>query len=355
MHKLLLFFLLISLVAFTGCRKNTDTLRGLADWQLTSEFPAQNVIDNVLVDNNMYVIQEKKLSLWRPDGSVKEMPHDLSGDNLVVACADYFVKVGLITNTHLEFFPLRNPGYPNVKSFKFSGADFGLGGNVFLTGFRGVYALNNQNKFLLAPYFNDGSGSALLLFEVNMSNTGLDIDSVRFKRLNIPAYQSVRYTYPVGDGFLVSTVSNNKNTAYWVDSNGNVQEFSKEVFTQMVQVEGIYYANTFDNGLYKSEDEGVTWTRIAPNASSFSRLFSYIGSTPKRTLIQNKEVNFLTYDILLAAHNSNGILESTRLDREGVNDEPILNLNEWRGQVYAFTPNGIFTRSISDFFTPAFY
>jgi hypothetical protein len=305
----------------------------------------------VLVGDNMYVLQEKNLSLLRPDGSVKNMPHDLSGDNIVRSCPDYFVKAGIGNNASIEFFPLRNPNYPNVKSFKFSMADLGLGENSLFGSYRQALAINHKNQLLVTTFFKDKNGSVLLLFDVKMSNNGSgDIENVSFRRISVPPSITFTFVYALGDRFL--TTSSLQGITYSVDASGNAQEISKEVFRSLVQIEGTYYAETF-NGLLKSEDAGISWAEVTRTASSFSTLFNFISSTPRQTLIQNKDVLFYTFDMYLAAHNSSGILESTRLDKVGLNDTGILNVNEWRGRVYLFTPDGIFTRSLSDFFTPA--
>lgn len=351
MRKPLLLLLIILVVALMGCRKTTDPLRSIPNWEPVSELPAQNIIGNILVDNNMYVLQEKSLSLWRPDGSVKNMPHDLSGENIVRLCPDYFVKVGLEQNDIIEFFPLRNPDYPNVKSFKFSTADLGLGDNSFFATYLQAFAINNKNQLLVTTFFKDKNGSVLLLFDVKMSNNGSgDIEKVSFKRINVSAAITFTFNYAFGDKFLASSFL--QDITYSVDASGNVQELMKNAFTLMIQVEGTYYAETL-NGLFKSEDAGISWTFVARNPSSFSYLFDYIALTPRQTLIQNKDVLFRSFDIHLAAHNSSGILESTRLDKDSLNENDLLALHEWRGKVYAITQSGIFTRSLSDFFTPA--
>ncbi len=349
-HKLL--FLLIALMAaLTNCRKTADTSNGLADWAAVSELPAQNILSNILIDNKMYVLQEKTMSLWSPDGSVKNMPHDLSGDNIILTCSDYFVKIGVGQNARIEFFPLRNPNYPNVKSFRFTMADLGLDLNSFWGSYQQAFAINDKNQLLATSYFSDKNGSVLLFFEVKMSNNDdAVIESVSFKRVNVPANITFVYLYAIGDKFLAT--SSLQEITYSVDTSGNANTLTNEVFRSLVQIEGIYYADTF-NGLFTSKDEGVSWTLVARNASSFSSLFSFISTTPRQTKIQNEDVLFWPFDMYQAAHNSSGRLESSRLDKVGLNDTGVLNVNEWRGRVYVFTPDGIFTRSPSDFFTPA--
>jgi len=135
-----------------------------------------------------------------------------------------------------------------------------------------------------------------------------------------------------------------------IDGSGNIVTVVPYGILQVLPVGDAMFAY----GHLTSTDQGNTWSVIPGNTNSIRALnpgldFLYI--MQGYTTIDGRRVMHTAYTIHAIDQTPAGTLDRTDLDLSGLDGNTILNLHEWQGQVFAVTQTGVYTRSVSDFFT----
>ncbi len=319
----------------------------IKDYERVTSLPDKNIINSTLEHNRLYIMHDQTVSILETDGSQTDLNFEGSNQVLCPMNPDFFVCASWGVNNELRFYSTKNPVPPHVKSFV--PKDLGLTEIALFPSHFGCSAVNDRHQCLIVAHLNeDYTESALFLFEVKMSPDGL-IDYVTYKPVTLPFKYRATFVSAVGSSFIVS---DHVGATLLVNSNGHAQKVWDTKITDVLPIGDAYYGDTY-NGIVKSEDMGLNWKDVTNTIANWQTGGLYLWDMrPQLANIDGHYVMFSNklHEVRQGANNS---LDNGELDRAGLGETYILNVHEWQGKVFVVTRTGIFTRSLSDFFTPA--
>jgi hypothetical protein len=344
-YAMRLYTILLALLLLSGCRKQmTDT--SPKDYERTSLLPGKNIISSVLDDNRLYVMYDHTVSIIETNGTQTDLSFEGSNGLLFHMNADFFATAEWKINGKLRFYPTKNPANPNVRSF--TTKDLGLPETAVFPNYLGCSAVNDRRQCLVIAHLNeDLTESALFLFEVKMTHDGL-IDQVTYKPVTLPFKYKATFVSAIGSSFIVSGYH---SPTLLIDSNGHAQKVWDSMISDVLPIFDGYYGD-IENGIVKSEDSGLNWQDVTNTVVRWQTGGLYIWEQEPRLAIIDGHYVMFSIDLYEVRQGPGDSFESGELDKTGLNAH-ILNICEWQGKVFVVTRAGIFTRSISDFFTPA--
>jgi len=347
-------FCCLALCFFPNCKKE-PVQSAPVPWKAAPGFLYHNRIafNSAIWDDQLYVLTENALCTVKPDGNVSwyayhnektEFQSTLNRDFFVVTQHDPDVLI---------FIPSANPEEAGAKRIRINMSDLGADITGFAHNFSNASFSDNGAGQVLANFRTTSDRQALFLFDVKMKkNDFWEVDEVRFKRINLP--ESYVYTgiCVVNDQFLVRCIPDlSQQSTLLIDTTGNVAVVASELgLFPVLPIGDTLFAHE-GNATYLSTNQGNSWVALQGHHPGLDFLFVMEG----HTTIDSRLIMHSSFGIYQIERSAEGKISQTELDLAGLEGNTILNLHEWRGQVFAVTLTGVYSRSVQDFFTKRQY
>ncbi len=339
---------------YLACRTSDPEPPAPEPWKEVPAFTYffRNAISSGVWDDQLYVLTEYTLSEVQPDGSALHRSLPYRARVPLPLTRDYLVLYQALPGG-LLFVPTERPDAdPEDRVFlSFDSLGYGNANTMEQHLSKLNVAVNSKGQLLL-PLKNEREEEALFLFNVQLSVDRQRVEEVRFQKIeDYPDFAHTSSVQLMGDDFLVGLVSQ-QGYSFKVYPDGQTQKVSEDPIYKVYPATDKWYAWGSPGGNYFSEDDGETWTWVADSPVSFG--------IPDITIMQgystfsNRRVTWNSFNLYeLTERTDQPGFRYRRLNVEGLSGHILLELREWRGNVYAITPSGVFSRTIEDFFTEA--
>ncbi len=336
-------------LSFFNC-KQEPVQPAPAPWKAAPGFLYNNRIafNSAIWDDQLYVLTENFLGTVKPDGNISRYAYHNEKIEFQSTLNRDFFAVTEHDPDVLIFIPSANPNEAGAKRIRINMSDLGPDIAGFGYTFDNLNFKGNGAGQVLTDFRTTSGRSALFLFDIKMKkNTFWEVDEVRIKRINLPEYYGYTGTSVIGDKFLTRIIDGLDGVGtLLIDATGNVTMVEPEI--------GLYPVLPIGDTLYAekyiSTNQGNSWVAFKWN-TRLDFLFAMVGYTT----IDGRLVMNSTFGIYQIERSADGKISQTELDLAGLEGNTILNLHEWRGNVFAVTLTGVYMRSVQDFFTKREY
>ena len=325
-----------------------------APWKAAPGFFYNNrlAFNSAIWDDQLYVLTENSLCTVKPDGNVSWYAyHNEKIEFQSTLNRDFFVVTEHDPNV-LIFIPSANPNEAGAKRIRIKMSDLAPDIAGFPYNFiRRKFADNGRGQ-VLVEFRTTSDRQALFLFDVKMKkNEFWEVEEVSIKRIDLP--ESYIYTgiCVINDQFLVRCIPDlDQQSTLLIDTIGNVSVVASELgLFPVLPIGDTLYA--YGSGRYISTNQGNSWIPLQWHHKGLDFLYSMEGYTT----IDSRLIMHSSFGIYQIERRAEGKISQTELDLAGLEGNTILNIHEWRGQVFAVTRTGVYMRSVQDFFTKRKY
>ncbi len=347
-------FCCLALCSFPNCKKE-PVQPAPAPWNAAPGFLYNNRIafNSAVWDDQLYVLTENSLCTVKPDGNISwRAYHNEKIEFQSILNRDFFVVTEHDPDV-LIFIPSANPDKAGAKRIRINRSDLGSDIAGFAYNFSNASFSDNGTGQVLANFRTISDRSALFLFEVKMQkNEFWEVEEVTFKRINLPESYIYTGTSVINNQFLVRSITNlDQQSTLLIDTIGNVSVVASEVgLFPVLPIGDTLFAYASGNYFF-STSQGNTWVEIQGGNPGLDLLFAMEGYTT----IDGRLIMYSGFGIYQIERSAEGKISQTELDLAGLEGNAIINLHEWRGQVFAVTLTGVYMRSVQDFFTKREY
>ncbi len=340
------------LLSIASC-KPEPVVPAPAEWQAATGFLYSNkiVYNSAIWDDQLYVLANNGLCKVRPNGEATCVYHAAEIEFPLPMNRDFFVDTKRDPD-ELVFIPTANPSILDGKRITIKLTNLAPDIIGFTPGLsRWTIADNGKGQVLAILSFGNYR-TALFLFDVTMrKNQYWDVEEVSAKRINLPELNSYFGISVVNHQFLVATNNAAEEGETWlIDALGNAKKVASDAIYKVLPIGNTLFARGKFDWL-TSTDQGNTWTIITGNnVISSNPGLSEISLMQGHTLVDGRLVVHTGLSIHTIDLSPDGKVGKTDLDLAGLEGNQILNIHEWRGQVFAVTQTGVYMRSVKDFF-----
>jgi len=203
----------------------------------------------------------------------------------------------------------------------------------------------NDKKQLLVPYVSKYATPTLLLLDLKPNTDDLRlvrIDTLKTQKITIPriSYDVLPSSFhSIGNNFYFSHYH-----TYRVNSDGELKVVLDNISIADYVKDGTNIYGIGYRKLYKSIDDGMSWSEVANFQTNDFALMDY-------SKVDNKIIAYYRNgQIFELTFGPTGIEQSRELENDGLQDKYITSVTEFQGKVYVTTYSGLYYRKLDDFF-----
>jgi hypothetical protein len=361
--SLLLSLVILAVILSSGCKENATESPKATDtgsrWQLDpSYFRSDKILLNGYVSNNTFTVAGFcSISVADSTSLSPKMQMDVGLNSLAskpVCSGDYWAYGGTNGAQFVFFSPFYYRGSVNSAVpfyWRLILHDLDSSYSTSAAAYPNYYtnpigAFNNQHQFLSAIADTNGI-SSFCLIDMSPSYTPTSFA----EPLAAFSPKVTKITLHGDDQYLnyVASITSYKEKFFVSTARGNYIAYPNGTYRALSQVSGylsdvfvyhdtLYTLTAFEE-LYRSSDQGETWSLFASNFPSGQAKSFYIGS----------KLYFYIYSQIFQADFTTGIVQE--LDNSGLEYNEITSINQYGDKVWVTTLSGMFYTSSDKFLT----